>query len=63
MQLNLSFIQLQEIRDDLAHKQQLRDEVRKATEDVLVKMKELSETLAAVASAEQQESLSKEVRG
>ena len=53
----------QEIKDDLASKQHLRDEVKKATEDILVKMKELSETLAAVASAEQQQSLSNEVRG
>jgi len=53
----------QEIKDDLANKQHLRDEVKKATEDILVKMKELSETLASVASAEQQQSLSNEVRG
>ena len=52
----------QEIKDDLANKQHLRDEVKKATEDILVKMKELSETLVNVASADQQQSLSNEVR-
>ena len=51
-----------EIKDDLANKQHLRDEVKKATEEILVKMKELSETLASVATAEQQDSFSKEVR-
>jgi adenylate kinase family enzyme len=52
----------QQIKDDLVSKQHLREEVKKATEDVLVKMKELSETLASVATAEQQDSFSKEVR-
>ncbi len=51
----------QEIKDDLAAKQHIREEVKKATEDILVKMKELSDTLANVATAEQQESFSKEV--
>ena len=39
----------------------MRDDIKRATDDLMVKMKELSETLANVASQEQQEEFAKEM--
>ena len=50
-----------DVKDDLAAKQHIREEVKKATEDILLKMKELSDTLANIATADQQDSFNKEV--
>ncbi len=53
--------QQQEVREDLDRKQAVRDELRKATDEVLAKMKELAETLNSVSGKEQQQELEKEV--
>lgn len=50
-----------QIKESLVSKQQIREEVKKAIEDVLTKMRELSETLQAVATTEHQENFGKEV--
>lgn len=50
-----------QVKESLVAKQQMREEVKRATEDVLTKMKELSETLQTVAASEHQDNLGKEV--
>ena len=49
-----------EVRDDLRRKQEVKDELRKATDEVLGKMKELAETLNSVSGEKQQAELEKE---
>jgi nesprin-1 len=51
-----------EVRQELKSKANMRDELRKATDEVLGKMKELAETLNSVSSEEQQAALEKEVK-
>ena len=42
------------IQSDLKINKEMRDDIKRATDDLMVKMKELSDTLASVASQEQQ---------
>ena len=49
------------IQTDLKVNKEMRDDIKRATDDLMVKMKELSETLAAVASKEQQDEFAKEM--
>ena len=49
------------IQSDLKINKDMRDDIKRATDDLMVKMKELSETLATVASKEQQEEFAKEM--
>ena len=49
------------IQSDLKVNKEMRDDIKRATDDLMVKMRELSETLATVASKEQQEEFAKEM--
>ena len=49
------------IQNDLKINKEIRDDIKKATDDLMTKMKELSETLATVASKEQQDEFAKEI--
>ena len=49
------------IQSDLKIKKDMRDDIKRATDDLMVKMKELQETLANVASQEKQEEFAKEM--
>ena len=49
------------IQSDLKINKDMRDDIKRATDNLMVKMKELSETLATVASKEQQEEFAKEM--
>ena len=49
------------IQSDLKINKDMRDDIKRATDDLMVKMKELSETLATVASKEQQDEFAKEM--
>ena len=49
------------IQSDLKINKDMRDDIKRATDDMMVKMKELSETLATVASKEQQDEFAKEM--
>ncbi len=50
-----------DVREDLRRKQEVKDELRRATDEVLGKMRELAETLNSVAGEKQQAELEKEV--
>ncbi len=50
-----------DVREDLGRKQAVRDELRKATDDVLGKMRELADTLNSMAGEEKTAELEKEV--
>ena len=49
------------IQSDLKINKEMRDDIKRATDDLMGKMKELSETLASVASQEQQQEFAKEM--
>ena len=49
------------IQSDLKINKDMRDDIKRARDDLTVKMKELSETLANVASQEKQEEFAKEM--
>ena len=49
------------IQNDLKTQKEMRDDIKRATDDMMVKMKELSETLATVASKDQQDEFAKEM--
>ena len=49
------------IQTDLKINKEMRDDIKRATDDMMSKMRELSDTLAGVASKEQQEEFSKEM--
>ena len=50
-----------DIQKDLKINKEMRDDIKRATDDLMTKMKELSETLATVASREQQDEFAKEI--
>ena len=50
-----------DIQKDLKINKEMRDDIKRATDDLMTKMKELSETLATVASKEQQDEFAKEI--
>ena len=49
------------VQEDLKTKQSLKNEIKKATDDIMVRMKELADTLNSVADTEQQAALNDEV--
>ena len=50
------------IQSDLKINKEIRDDIKRATDDLMTKMTELSETLATVASKDQQEEFAKEIQ-
>ena len=49
------------IQKDLSANKKMRDDIKSATDDLMIKMKELSETLATVASKDQQDEFAKDI--
>jgi nesprin-1 len=49
------------VQSDLKINKEMRDDIKRVTDDLMGKMRELSETLASVASQEQQDAFSKEM--